>query len=106
MAWIWVGNKLYCAAELEPNRIYIIWFDLEMLKWSKMSFYFLDQVYSLATNYDGDILVETRHKTIYGNRNDPLRRQNQEENEIQEDTKTYCFYRLNTGYVDFKIHQN
>lgn len=100
MTWRWIDTRLYCAAELEPNRTFVIWFDFETSKWSKLGVYFLDQIYSIVTNYNGDVLAETRHKTVYGGRLlDPLRRRDEVDDgdELPEDTKTYCFYRLNIG---------
>lgn len=99
MVWRWEKNKLYCAVELEPQRTFIIWFDFDTLKWSKLNMYFLNQVYNIVIGGD-DVLVETRHKTIYGGRLfDPLRHNEDERDEIPDDTKTFCFYRLNIWYI-------
>jgi hypothetical protein len=95
MRWLWVDNMLYCSAELEPNRSFILTFDLNTLRWSKLDIFFLDQVFNLLTDYNKNVLVETRHKVIHSYL-DPLRR-NQQDGEEELDTKCFVFYRLPVG---------
>lgn len=96
MRWLWIDNKLHCSAELEPNRSSIITFDLDTLKWRKLDLYFLDQVFNILTDYNGNVLAETRHRVIHSYL-DPLgRHQNNNEEEIP-DTKCFIFYRLPVG---------